>query len=1183
LKKITTAYSAGLGEASGPISRCEFRFEFGSKLIGFFAIVGLGITFLLNWVILKRLRFTQGYPMPMHIDGGCMCGDNFCQDVLFTFNVNIEDSLHNTTYHKKWMSTQYYDRDQKRKSMVAKAATLDDDRLVTQITKENAELIKLVKVGEYVQFGVTDVPHLLYSGLDHTQGHYVCETAFRGEEEFGSNWKTNKDTNQCKRSVALKLMMFNSDADPPYMRFAQTLAQLHFPVDGTSPVFVSPICKQGPQLFLAAGLRGAVTYEKINGIETDGGGNIQLFPNYRTVGAGAGAEDNEVFSSCNSYAYTQMADFCDGTFNQTGRRLSSPIHDDGTHKHSRRLLESLLPSNKRKLINSRMLASDYKEITSGSCSGDWEEISGGASACQSAMSSCSLCKGNGEDFISGFGKKSGSMSDGSAKDYPSGCYFYTSTCSSTKCKGNYYNPSGRSSCSSTRRCVCKKKEQQSTSTTSSASSSSSSSGGSATCTLGDCCTPNPCTPTHVENSDYSQQDSLKGNTGDTIQVTCNRGFWGKDEWNIQTATCGTDGTFNKITCCKHCDPPIDPFEWGSSRNVQCTKGTEFSGCNCADNNDGNQKVFYGQSCNEKKTRIYGFDYNRVGMTEDADCKLTSVEVDVCMVHNDVASSTNGMEKGAVFPASWYGRTKADREEDFKLKSNFNAVNNYCRANKMEFSILQLPSNDGTNPIKNLSHDHCWLTEAPLVVQTESSSVGTTVGTPTNSSRRLDQTTDGVITDVWMYDTTYQNEWGHKQTWHQVPEFDNSKMVWIGILLGTLCGIIAYIDFSTTFVPASHPLMARADVPMILAKMVTLMCCPCSKTYSWPIEDADAGNAKVEIRTKDEIKNWDLGADDEENAPAASQGNTEPMDDFGGKCGNREICSKRKSWIRSEDGGDFRSNLVYLLIQLPFNVMISCYTVVGTNFVNKNSGKVSGGVWALGSPVAIEMIEMPTIFVICIFSFIGAGVIISLVTVRKCNEKCFNRCSAISTGLIFLAWLGISVWIFIVNAQNVISNTSLQFTDIVFGISLPFQVPDVQLPTAYLSFSYGFIKLNLFLLGWIKKIISCVKSAPKKVVDFSNETGLEEGGKEEKKQIDVGGAVGTQALEAGKNKLTDTLKEKLKGAIDEQLQKEIDALQEGATQEDIDTLAGKINALKSNGSTESSLIRNKGTSFREVDI
>ena len=71
------------------------------KLFGFFAIVGLGITFLLNWVILKRLRFTQGYPMPMHIDGGCMCGDNFCQDVLFTFNVNIEDSLHNTTYHKK--------------------------------------------------------------------------------------------------------------------------------------------------------------------------------------------------------------------------------------------------------------------------------------------------------------------------------------------------------------------------------------------------------------------------------------------------------------------------------------------------------------------------------------------------------------------------------------------------------------------------------------------------------------------------------------------------------------------------------------------------------------------------------------------------------------------------------------------------------------------------------------------------------------------------------------------------------------------------------------------------------------------------------------------------------------------------------------------------------------------------
>ena len=40
--------------------------------------------------------------MPMNIDGGCMCGDVLCEDVLFTFNINIEDKVHNESYHKKW-------------------------------------------------------------------------------------------------------------------------------------------------------------------------------------------------------------------------------------------------------------------------------------------------------------------------------------------------------------------------------------------------------------------------------------------------------------------------------------------------------------------------------------------------------------------------------------------------------------------------------------------------------------------------------------------------------------------------------------------------------------------------------------------------------------------------------------------------------------------------------------------------------------------------------------------------------------------------------------------------------------------------------------------------------------------------------------------------------------------------
>ena len=244
-------------------------------------------------------------------------------------------------------------------------------------------------------------------------------------------------------------------------------------------------------------------------------------------------------------------------------------------------------------------------------------------------------------------------------------------------------------------------------------------------------------------------------------------------------------------------------------------------------------------------------------------------------------------------------------------------------------------------------------------------------------------------------------------------------------------------------------------------------------------------------------------------------------------------------------------------------MISCYTVVGTNFVSDTSGEVSGGLWALGSPVAIQMIEMPTIFTICIFSFIGGAALLSLIVYRKLNEKCFSLCASLSTGLIFLAWLGISVWIFVVNAQNVISTTTLEFTDIVFGISLPFKVPGIQLPSAYLTFSYGVVKLMLFLLGWIKKVVAFIKTAPTKIIEFPNETGLEAESTEKPEAVEVGGAVAPQVLEAGKEKLKEKLQEKMKGALDEKLEKEIEALKRGeASQEDIDAVEEKINALPS---------------------
>ena len=91
------------------------------------------------------------------------------------------------------------------------------------------------------------------------------------------------------------------------------------------------------------------------------------------------------------------------------------------------------------------------------------------------------------------------------------------------------------------------------------------------------------------------------------------------------------------------------MEWAIARNVQCTKGSAFSGCDCSDT-DAN--TILGQTCNAKNSRLYAWDgptfgYNRINMTTDEDCKLTKVQYDVCAIDNN-----DGVTNGAVFPATW---------------------------------------------------------------------------------------------------------------------------------------------------------------------------------------------------------------------------------------------------------------------------------------------------------------------------------------------------------------------------------------------------------------------------------------------------------------------------------------------------------------------------------------------------
>jgi hypothetical protein len=54
------------------------------------------------------------------------------------------------------------------------------------------------------------------------------------------------------------------------------------------------------------------------------------------------------------------------------------------------------------------------------------------------------------------------------------------------------------------------------------------------------CDANICPTTEVANSDKAATGSIMGVTGDVVGVTCDAGFSGGG-----TATCETDGTFNK--------------------------------------------------------------------------------------------------------------------------------------------------------------------------------------------------------------------------------------------------------------------------------------------------------------------------------------------------------------------------------------------------------------------------------------------------------------------------------------------------------------------------------------------------------------------------------------------------------------------------------------------------------------
>jgi len=188
-----------------------------------------------------------------------------------------------------------------------------------------------------------------------------------------------------------------------------------------------------------------------------------------------------------------------------------------------------------------------------------------------------------------------------------------------------------------------------------------------------------------------------------------------------------------------------------------------------------------------------------------------------------------------------------------------------------------------------------------------------------------------------------------------------------------------------------------------------------------------------------------------------------------------------------------------------------------------------GVWQMGSPVAVEMVNLPTTFLavllnmnlfvrlkvfvvdclplFCFFAkralfffFFGYSVqqIAPLLTFA-CVKTCFKDSAIKEDGKIdkdvamnlygklclflsFFTWVFICIWMMANRFSNVLG-TKFRFGDILLGVSLPFDVPSLQLPTVCASWLvvvvvvFFFLPLFLHLLLFLHLPLFCTYWVP----------------------------------------------------------------------------------------------------------
>lgn len=189
-------------------------------------------------------------------------------------------------------------------------------------------------------------------------------------------------------------------------------------------------------------------------------------------------------------------------------------------------------------------------------------------------------------------------------------------------------------------------------------------------------------------------------------------------------------------------------------------------------------------------------------------------------------------------------------------------------------------------------------------------------------------------------------------------FHSGSLTVMGLMLSILCALIGFMECQGNFLPEDHITSVRCNIPELLRKL-----CLCKM---FTVQEKEQDEEEARKQELEQVRAWD------DNTVQEKEKKKEGF-----------FASK----IKSMSNGKCDEFLVYLMINLPFNFMIACYTIVGPPLIEKDGTLIRSdlaGLWQLGSPVAIEMINLPTTFVVIL---LVCNLLVSLTCFFFVNRFC----------------------------------------------------------------------------------------------------------------------------------------------------------------------------------------------------